>query len=151
MSSQYANKLREVAFTSDIYDGLTQSFDQFPGLCEGPATILRGLKGLTHFTLVVSEDGAGFEYADDEDHEDGEDDDRDEADGVGEDENVDDTQDITQADEIDASGSNTGVSNAEPELGDQGEPDDALDDDTIVRQFLDRLDEEAMETMSKGI
>jgi hypothetical protein len=70
MSSEYANKLRKVAFTSEIYDGLAQAFSQFPILCEAPATILRKLEGLTHFTLVISEDGAGFEYSSDEESED---------------------------------------------------------------------------------
>ena len=69
MSSGYANTLRKEAFISEIYDGLAQASSQFPSLCEAPITILRKLKGLTHSTLAVSEDVAGFEFSSDGEEE----------------------------------------------------------------------------------
>jgi hypothetical protein len=150
LCSEYANKLRNVAFTSEIYNGLAQSLDQFPGLCEGPATVLRRLEGLTHFTLVISEDGAGFEYSGDDEDEVEDEEDEDE-------EDKEDGQDIVQGDEVgniiqlnQAAESNAAEDDAKLVPRGEKEPEDSLDEDTIIRRFLDHLEEEAMESMSKG-
>ena len=136
MSSESASRLRKVAFTSEIYNGLAQSCEQFPSLCERPATVLRRLKGLTHFTLALSDDGAGFDYDDDDEAYEVED--EDEEGGYEE-----DAQDRSNRD------GSENESNGERELRYDGETEDTLDEGAVVRQFLDRLDEEAIETMSK--
>ena len=147
MSLESVHKLRNVAFTSEIYDGLARSFGQFPIHCEGPATILRKMKGLNHFALVLSEDGAGFEYSEDEDEDEDEDDTQLEADLEDEDE---DSQGWGGEDWADAADSVIGMSNAGQELGDVEQSTEAVDENTIVEHFLDRLDAEAMEIMSRG-
>lgn len=57
LNTDHANRLRRVAFTSDVYTGLEYSNRRFPMLCSHPMAVLRKLEGLTHFTLVISEDG----------------------------------------------------------------------------------------------
>ena len=151
MSSEYANTLRKVAFTSEIYDGLAQAFSQFPSLCEAPATILRKLKGLTHFTLAVSEDGAGFEYSSDRGEEDEDEEDGDEEDGENEegDTSRPDEEGYNSALDHDEE-SNTIQDDGYNEPDKEGESEDSPNDEATVRQFLDRLDEDAVQIMSKG-
>jgi hypothetical protein len=148
MSSEYASSLKKVAFTKDVYNGLVESFERFPGLCEGPATVLRELKGLTHFTLVLSEDGAGLDFSDGEDYEDqGEVNDWDERGFGWEGGHAGDADDASQADDY----GNPGPL-AQAAASDTGErtPGDEFGDEEESQNALVQLEEEAMETMSKG-
>lgn len=139
MASEHAQKLRKVAFTSEIYNGLARSSDQFPILCEGPAAVLRGLKGLKHFTLALSEDGAGFEYSEGDEDE-GEDE------GDGEVEHEDEIDDVG----TDAHSAEPSTNNGNAEQEDGADNEETLDENSIVRKLLDRLDDEAMEIMTAG-
>lgn len=131
MSSEYANKLKKIAFTSELYNGLAQSFDQFPSLCEAPATISRKLNALTHFTLALSEDGAGPEYSSDEDDEE-------DNEGHGEDEEVINHVEVENTAAQPQDDESNGVQDDEHrESEDDGECADSLDEETIVRRFLD--------------
>lgn len=137
LRSECANKLRNVALTSEICDGLWESWEQFPSFCEGPARILRMLEGMTHFTLVLLEDGAGFDYSDDEDDQDGGTDEAEDVEGNGE-------EDTNQPD------TTQNQKDARQEPDDEGESMESLEENSDVLRFLIRSDEEAMETMSRG-
>ncbi|KAG0645928.1 hypothetical protein D0Z07_7844 [Hyphodiscus hymeniophilus] len=159
MCSEFTSKLRKIALTSEIYNGLAQSSEQFPDFCERPTTVLRKFKGLRHFTLALSEDGAGFEYFDDSEHEfvdadeedDDEDEDGDDEDGGEEDDDEEGQPNTTQADVSENSVTELNTSDrVAGDLRDEVGYEDTFDKNSIVRQFLDRLDGEAMETMSKG-
>lgn len=154
MSSEHAKRLRNVAFTSEIYNGLAQSFDQFPSLCEAPVTVLRKLEGLAHFTLALSEDGAGFEYSDDEEdggEDEGENEDEDNEEAGGNEESTNQPHEVENIAALALAGeSDTAQDDTVHEPRDEEESGGSLDEDAIVRRFLDRLDEEAIETMSKG-
>jgi hypothetical protein len=59
MCSPYAEKFKNIALTSDQCYGLDESHEQYPQLCPSMTTVLREMEGLTTFTVVLSEDGAG--------------------------------------------------------------------------------------------
>ncbi len=61
MYSDYANVIKRLAFTADVYLGMKIVYEAFPNLVAPPARVLRKMHSLTHFTLVLMEDGAGFD------------------------------------------------------------------------------------------
>lgn len=72
LNTEYANRVRKVAMSGDVYDGLEQIATEFPTLCHRPMAILRQLEGLRHFILALPEDGEGDLYDDvSDDSEDG--------------------------------------------------------------------------------
>jgi 2EXR family len=108
IKTKYVNRLRKVAITTEIYEALQFSADEFPTLCPRPTGVLRGLKGLTHFILVLSDnmdqdvfnsDDTGISEdghdTGDEDHESGE-----EADGDNQIDRVSPIDSATAADEL---------------------------------------------------
>lgn len=56
-NTDHVQRLNKVALTSGIFCGLIQASELFPDFCETPAAILRKLESLTHFTLVLLEEG----------------------------------------------------------------------------------------------
>lgn len=128
MTAESSSQLKRIAFTSEIYNGLAESFEEFPKLCQRPASILRQLKSLTHFTLVLSDEGADFDYDEDDD----EDEEGNEQEGL----NI-NYLDIPE-----------GLGEEEIELNDD-EIDEALEDNFIIEKFYGDLEEEAMERMAK--
>jgi hypothetical protein len=55
--------VKNAAFTTEIFQGLTDSHRYYPRRNDSPAKILRELDGLEHFSLIISEDGIGLEDA----------------------------------------------------------------------------------------
>jgi hypothetical protein len=53
MGSEYVGKIKNIAFTNDVFRGLADSNERFPQLCDPPARILRNMKALQHFNLVL--------------------------------------------------------------------------------------------------
>jgi hypothetical protein len=101
---------------------------------------------LSHFTLVLSEDGAGFEYSSEEGNDEVEDQENEDeyAGGPDDEENA---ATLVEPSESDASQHDAAH---EPEGVWKSRHEGTVDEDLIASRFLDRLDEQAMETMSKG-
>ncbi|PBP20319.1 hypothetical protein BUE80_DR009000 [Diplocarpon rosae] len=80
MNSEYTGLIKRIAFTEEVYFGMKQVHEAFPKLVDPPAAVLRKMRGLTHFSLVLMEDGKQFSFdaedfaalvPDDEDPDDG--------------------------------------------------------------------------------
>ncbi|KAL5314882.1 hypothetical protein ACEPPN_017532 [Leptodophora sp. 'Broadleaf-Isolate-01'] len=61
MDSAYLSSIKRIAFTEDVYLGMKLLYDSFPLLVDPQAAIVRKMEGLSHFSLVLMEDGAGFD------------------------------------------------------------------------------------------
>ncbi|KAK0123106.1 hypothetical protein ONS96_010111 [Cadophora gregata f. sp. sojae] len=66
MDSAYLKSIKRIAFTEDVYFGMKLLYESFPLLVDPQGAIVRRMKGLSHFTLVLMEDGAGFDEDSDE-------------------------------------------------------------------------------------
>jgi 2EXR family len=144
LGAKFANQVRHLAITSEMYLGLVESAVKFPALCFWPPTILQKLKGLTHFTLVLSEDEMSLNYLID-DHIDDHIDDSDSHDT--------DWDDSTSENEVDISNE---LGPREKEVGAVGSSNSTVDNGvdyeaaSRLRRRLARLEKEALANMSNG-
>jgi hypothetical protein len=133
LSTKFANRVRHIAIPSETYAGFIESAVKFSGLCYWPTTILRKLKGLTHFTLVLSEDHIGDHIHDSDSY-------------------VTDGDDSTDESEVENIGS--GHRPGEKEAGALGRStvDNDADNEAArrLRRRLARLEKDALANMSKG-
>jgi hypothetical protein len=142
LDAEHVSKLRNIAVLSQIYQGLEEASIEFPKLCDRPSAILRKLRGLTHFTLALSEDGEQDIYdtvteGSDDGYENG---DRDEE---GHDSNIEDVDAVAigpsrkdgQETQLDSAAAGTEVE---------------LEEARQIRTRLDRLEKEALAARSKG-
>lgn len=56
LDSEHARKIQKLACCRKVFVEMHEAHDAVPDLCDGPATMLRRLDGLLHFTMVISED-----------------------------------------------------------------------------------------------
>ncbi|KAH7319201.1 hypothetical protein BKA65DRAFT_513979 [Rhexocercosporidium sp. MPI-PUGE-AT-0058] len=61
MDSAYLSSIKRIAFTEDVYFGMKLLYESYPLLVDPQAAIVRKMQGLSHFTLVLMEDGVGFD------------------------------------------------------------------------------------------
>ncbi|KAL2063300.1 hypothetical protein VTL71DRAFT_5105 [Oculimacula yallundae] len=66
MESAYLNSIKRIALTEDVYFGMKLMYESFPLLVDSQGAIIRKMQGLSHFILVLMEDGAGFDTDSDE-------------------------------------------------------------------------------------
>jgi len=66
MDAAYLNSIKRIAFTEDVYFGMKLLYESSPQLVDSQGAIVRKMNGLSHFTLVLMEDGAGFDEDSDE-------------------------------------------------------------------------------------
>lgn len=132
MRSPYVEQIRKIALTNEQHEGLGEMHAEYPGLCPSTTQVLRELKCLRRFILVLSEDAAMEE--DMEEDEDGM--------------NTSDSEegfDLETDDEADDSFDSSEDSDSEL----QGREEDLLDNIEVLR-ILERQESEAMEAMPKG-
>ncbi|KAH7391289.1 hypothetical protein BKA64DRAFT_677258 [Cadophora sp. MPI-SDFR-AT-0126] len=61
MDSACLNSIKRIAFTEDVYFGMKLLHESYPFLVDSQGAIVSKIQGLSHFTLVLMEDGAGFD------------------------------------------------------------------------------------------
>lgn len=146
MASEHIDKIKWLAFTDDVYLGLMQTHEDFPDLTESPATVIRNMRGVEYFALVLMEDGGGF----DGDDSDGEEFEFEDAESVAS-ADVADEGDEEDHDEQEAYTHETeeGLDSNQHHPVEDEDEDDATDPPRDDALLLSQEDE-AMEGMSKG-
>ncbi|KAH6664134.1 hypothetical protein B0J14DRAFT_252821 [Halenospora varia] len=101
MRTEHARQIRNIAFSRDVWLGLVTATVGFRKLCPAPTKVLRGFDHVKHFSLVLLEDGVGFEddFDGDLDLDFDDFDEEDHTEESGEDENVGDDDGIEDGDD----------------------------------------------------
>jgi hypothetical protein len=153
MDSAYLNSIKRIAFTEDVYFGMKLLYESSPLLVDSQGAIVRKMQGLSHFTLVLMEDGAGFdedsdeaefEFFDEDSPASGLDSEEEHDEGTDQDEEQDDQDDGLpghegQATELDPVGNEDAMANGETE-------DENMDEE----HWLSMQENLAMERLCKG-
>ncbi|TVY81164.1 hypothetical protein LSUE1_G007071 [Lachnellula suecica] len=140
---EWAKLFRNVAVTGDIYHGLADAHRVYPTICSSLAGVLRRFDRLEHFSLALLEDGLDIGHTFNEADEllafVDEDDDFDDS----EEENIEEVQ--YDDDDVEGAQAITDDDGAAEEI----RAEDQEANDRATQQYLDTLDDETLEAMSK--
>ncbi|PMD38471.1 hypothetical protein L207DRAFT_514374 [Hyaloscypha variabilis F] len=132
LNTEHTNRLRKIAWSSEVYNGLEQAAIEFPTVCLGPTAVLRKLENLTHFILALGEDGEGDLYGDSTDSEAGRD--ADEEDDLSRDSGVEDIEGEESPSPVEVAPHESPAESEARQLSRQ----------------LSRMEKQALEAMSRG-